>query len=105
MELAQMDSMGIFQPRFVHIRRQNLLYDSYNNLHKLGNGLDCRVRYDGYDSLHKLGDGLKGRVRVQFIDEHGEPEAGVVSASLKYFAYATVATAFCSVGVHLNSER
>ena len=38
------------------------------------------VQYDGYDSLHKLGDGLKGRVRVQFIDEHGEPEAGVVSA-------------------------
>uniref|UniRef100_A0A6S8NUX6 HECT-type E3 ubiquitin transferase n=1 Tax=Dunaliella tertiolecta TaxID=3047 RepID=A0A6S8NUX6_DUNTE len=63
MELAQMDSMGIFQPRFVHIRRQNLLYD-------------------GYDSLHKLGDGLKGRVRVQFIDEHGEPEAGVDGGGL-----------------------
>ena len=39
----------------------------------------CALQYDGYDNLHRLGEGLKGRVRVQFIDEHGEPEAGVVS--------------------------
>jgi len=46
----------------------------------------CSSQYDGYDSLHKLGEGLKGRVRVQFIDEHGEPEAGVVSARMSLLA-------------------
>jgi hypothetical protein len=55
-----------------------LQYDGYDSLHM---ALDVyTLQYDGYDSLHKLGDGLKGRVRVQFIDEHGEREAGVVSA-------------------------
>lgn len=46
--------------RFVAIRRGHLLED-------------------GYDRLAPLGNSLKGRVRVQFISEHGDPEAGVVS--------------------------
>ena len=45
--------------RFVSIRRSQLLFD-------------------GFDRLNSLGEGLKGRVRVQFLNEHGVPEAGVV---------------------------
>ena len=37
-----------------------------------------RLLDDGFSGLSALGDGLKGRVRVQFIDEHGAAEAGVV---------------------------
>lgn len=47
--------------RFVTIRRKQLLFD-------------------GFDRLSALGESLKGRVRIQFVSEHGEPEAGVVSA-------------------------
>ena len=37
-----------------------------------------RLLGDGFDGLAPLGDALKGRIRVQFIDEHGAAEAGVV---------------------------
>lgn len=49
--------------RFVPIRRDQLLYD-------------------GFDQLNALGEGLKGRVRVQFIDPHGMVEAGVDGGGL-----------------------
>ena len=39
-----------------------------------------RLLADGFDGLSPLGgEGLKGRVRVQFVDEYGNAEAGVVS--------------------------
>ena len=43
--------------RFVPIRRTHILFD-------------------GFDQLSKLGEGLRGRVRVQMINQHGEAEAG-----------------------------
>lgn len=62
----------------------------------------CALQYDGYDSLHKLGEGLKGRVRVQFIDEHGEPEAGVVSAWVFLGApHACMGVPRCTTRLHV----
>ncbi len=43
--------------RFVPIRRTHILFD-------------------GFDQLGKLHEGLRGRVRVQMINQHGEAEAG-----------------------------
>lgn len=60
-EMAMMH--GSAPHRFVQIRRSQLLYD-------------------GFDRLNTLGEGLKGRVRVSFVDQHGAPEAGVVSCVL-----------------------
>ncbi|CAD7703489.1 unnamed protein product [Ostreobium quekettii] len=49
--------------KFVTIRRSQLLYD-------------------GFNQLNSLGASLKSRVRIQFIDEHGLPEAGVDGGGL-----------------------
>ncbi|GIL88261.1 hypothetical protein Vretimale_14138 [Volvox reticuliferus] len=54
---------GILGNRFVHIRRDRLLFD-------------------GFDNLNSLGDRLRGRVRITFIDAHGVPEAGVDGGGL-----------------------
>ncbi|GIL56261.1 hypothetical protein Vafri_11597 [Volvox africanus] len=54
---------GLLGNRFVHIRRDRLLFD-------------------GFDNLNSLGDRLRGRVRIAFIDAHGAPEAGVDGGGL-----------------------
>ncbi|GAX81158.1 hypothetical protein CEUSTIGMA_g8591.t1 [Chlamydomonas eustigma] len=64
--------------RFVSIRRGQLLED-------------------GYQGLAPLGESLKGKVRVQFIDEHGTPEAGVDGGGLfKDFMESLIKEAFNS---------
>ncbi|MEW5297235.1 MAG: hypothetical protein WDW36_000459 [Sanguina aurantia] len=62
---AEFNSMEQLQEgnRFVTIRRRQLLFD-------------------GFDRLSALGEALKGRVRIQFVSEHGEPEAGVDGGGL-----------------------
>ncbi|KAG1656674.1 hypothetical protein FOA52_016018 [Chlamydomonas sp. UWO 241] len=61
--LQQQQAAQMGSDRFVTIRRDHLLDD-------------------GFDRLAPLGDALKGRVRVQFINEHGEQEAGVDGGGL-----------------------
>lgn len=41
-----------------------------------------QLLYDGFSQLNGLGQSLKSRVRIQFIDEHGLPEAGVDGGGL-----------------------
>ena len=49
--------------RFVTIRRDQLLWDAF-------------------DTLNKLGEALKGRVRIQYVSEAGVPEAGIDGGGL-----------------------
>ncbi len=37
---------------------------------------------DGFDGLNNLGPALKSRVRIQFVDQHGIPEAGIDGGGL-----------------------
>lgn len=66
-----------------------------------------KISEDGFDELDKLGPMLKGTIEIQFIDEWGQPEAGIDGGGLfKEFLTSLSTEAFdTNRGLWLATDR